>query len=121
MHRMGVGLVGGVLAGLLTTGCGCVGASPQDYARRACDEYHDFAREPVATTAEQTSAIQDVARSDVRAAAAFDPRWATLSSDMQSALDLRESAHELDRFFEMDRRVQDDCSDAGRDIGDLKP
>jgi hypothetical protein len=38
---------------------------------------------------------------------------------MLDALDLW--ATSSDRFFEVDKRVQDECSDAGRDIGDLKP
>lgn len=38
---------------------------------------------------------------------------------MQRALDLQESAS--DGFFEVDERVQDECNDAGGDIGDLKP
>jgi hypothetical protein len=73
------------------------------------------------------SAILDVARSDVRAAAAFDSRWATLSSDMQSALvEFQKPMQDpprstSNRFFEVDRRVQDECSDAGREIGVLKP
>lgn len=45
---------------------------------------------------------------------------------MEAALDLQEGKQEPpsnDRglFFRIDKRVQDDCSAAGRDIGDLKP
>ena len=61
----------------------------------------------------------EVARSDVRAAAAFDPRWEALSADMQGRLEMRGTG--ADRFFRVDRRVQGDCLDARRDIGDLEP
>jgi hypothetical protein len=49
-----------------------------------------------------------------------------LSSDIETAPNLRENeqnptSDELDVFFKADKRVQDDCRDAGRDIGELKP
>lgn len=96
-----------------------VGSSAHDYAKSACNAYQHVGRVQVAATTAQSAAIRDVARSDVRAAAVFDPRWAQLSSDMLDALDLW--ATSSDRFFEVDKRVQDECSDAGRVIGDLKP
>ena len=73
----------------------------------------------MAETSEQRHAIVAVARSEVRAAAAFDPRWETLSADLRPALVLMGTG--ADPFFEADRRVQHDCRDAGRDIGDLRP
>jgi hypothetical protein len=112
-------LVGWVVLGVSLCGCGLTDSPAQHYAKLACTAYQETGRAPIATTKEQTSAILDLARSNARAAAAFDPRWATLSSDIHTALDLRQD--EADRFFEVDRRVQDDCNDAGRDIGDLKP
>jgi hypothetical protein len=118
MRRTGVGVLV-VLVGLFAAGCDHVGSSAHDYAKSACNAYQHVGRVQVATTTAQSAAIRDVARSDVRAAAAFDPRWAPLSSDMLDALDLW--ATSSDRFFEVDKRVQDECSDAGRDIGDLKP
>jgi hypothetical protein len=108
-----------VVIGVVLSGCGTFGASAQDYAGRACDAYRETARDQVASTKAQADAVVEVARSDVRAAAAFDPRWEALSADMQSALELRGTG--ADRFFRVDRRVQGDCQDAGRDIGDLEP
>jgi len=116
------GAVGTLLGGLVLAGCGTYGASAQGYATRACDAYREIGRDPVAERRGQATALVGVAQSDVRAAAAFDPRWATLSSDMQSAINLM-AAPPVDgmRFFRVDRRVQDDCAEAGRDIGDLEP
>ena len=108
-----------LLAGLVLSGCGSYGTTAHEYAARACDAYREVARDQVASTKAQADAVVEVARSDVRAAAAFDPRWGSLSSDMQSALELMETG--ADRFFRVDRQVQDDCQDAGRDIGDLQP
>lgn len=108
-----------LLAGLILSGCGTYAASAHDYASRACDAYRETARDQVAETRAQTETIIDVARSEVRAAEAFDPQWATLSSDMQSALELMGTG--ADRFFRVDRQVQRDCQWAGRNIGDLKP
>lgn len=107
------------LLGLLVCGCGINDAPAQHYAVLACTAYQETGRVQTATTTEQTAAIWDLARSNARAAAAFDPRWAALSTDIRTALDLREDG--ADRFFEVDRRVQDGCDDAGRDIGDLEP
>ena len=108
-----------MVLGILLCGCGLTDSPAQHYATLACTAYQGTGRVQVATTNEQTSAIWDLARSNARAAAAFDPRWATLSLDIHTALDLLKD--EADRFFEVDRRVQDDCNDAGRDIGDLTP
>lgn len=107
------------LTGVVLSGCGANGSSAHDYAARACDAYREVARDQVAETSEQGDAIVDVARSEARAAAAFDPRWEDLSADLRTALDLVGTG--ADRFFEADRRVQGDCRDAGRDIGDLRP
>lgn len=116
----------GVLATLCVAGCGDPGTSAHDYAKSACKAYQGVGRVQISATVEQAAAIRDLARSDVRAAAAFDPRWKDLSSDMQSALALEAAMLDSpdarsNRFFEVDERVQRDCRDAGQDIGDLKP
>jgi putative hemolysin len=117
--------MGGVLA-LVAAGCSSTDSPAQHYAKAACTAYRESGRVQVSTTAEQASAIHDLARSNARAAAAFDSRWTSLSSDMRAALDLQEEtrnrpADDVDPFFEIDKRVQDECRDAGRDIGDLEP
>lgn len=113
-----LGLIGGVL--VFATGCGH--PSARDYAKQACDRYREGSgRVQVAMTVDQGSAIRDLARSDARAAAAFDPRWISLASDIPTALDLQQQAARLDRFFAIDERVRGECKGAGRDIGDLKP
>jgi hypothetical protein len=126
MRRMKLGVLGGILASLFAAGCSDADSSAQVYAKSACSAYQHIGRVQISTTEEQASALHDVARSDVRAAAAFDSRWTQLSSDLQSALDLQEQMQnppdaKADQFFEIDKRVQDDCKDAGQDIGDLKP
>ena len=108
-----------MVIGVGLSGCGTFGATAQDYAVMACDAYRETAREQAASTKAQADAVVEVARSEVRAAAAFDPRWEALSADMQSALELMGTG--ADRFFRVDRRVQGDCQGAGRDIGDLEP
>lgn len=120
-----LGLLGGVLA-LFVTGCSSMDSSAQHYAKSACTAYQQSGRVQASATVEQASALHGLARSNARAAAAFDPRWTSLSSDIQTALDLQEAKQnpppdDLDLFFKIDKRVQHDCSDAGRDIGDLKP
>jgi hypothetical protein len=107
-------------------GCGQAGGSAQDYAKLACTAYRETSRVQVATTSEQTTAMLDLARSNARAAAAFDHRWASLYSDIQAVVDSRQSmqgqsGRDANRFFDIDNRVQDDCRDAGRDIGNLTP
>lgn len=125
MFWKGLGLLGGVVA-LVAAGCTSSDSSAEHYARSACSAYQQSGRGQVSTTAAQASAIHDLARSSARAAAAFDQRWTSLDSDINAALDLQEGKREPasdneDQFFEIDKRVQDDCTDAGRDIGDLKP
>jgi ABC-type glycerol-3-phosphate transport system substrate-binding protein len=125
MLRKSLGLMGSVLA-LVAAGCSSADSPAQQYAKAACAAYQEGGRVQVSATAEQSSAIHDLARSNARAAAAFDSRWTSLSADMRAALDLQEElqnppADNVDLFFEIDKRVQNDCSDAGRDIGDLKP
>lgn len=119
-------MLGGVLVLVFAAACSDGGSSGQRYAKSACSAYQHIGRVQISATAEQASAIRDVAGSDVRAAAAFDPRWATLSSDMQGALHAEQSTQsgpdaDSGHFFEMDKRVQHDCKHAGQDIGDLKP
>lgn len=129
MRCKGSLLLCGALA-LVATGCGYANPSAHEYAKSACTAYRETGRVQVTTTVDQASAIRNLARSNARAAAAFDPRWESLSSDMQAALDLQGSwensppyqkPSRLDHFFEIDKLVQDDCRDAGRDIGDLTP
>ena len=100
-------------------GCGTTGTAPSDHARSACEAYDRVTRHPVATTGEQWAAMTDLARSNARAAAAFDPRWTDLGHDVEASLDL--SAAQDDGFLDADRRVQADCADAGHDIGALEP
>ena len=125
MLRKPLGLMGGGLA-LVTIGCTSTDSPGQSYAKSACAAYQEAGRVQVSTTPEQASAIHELARSNARAAAAFDSRWTSLSSDVQAALDLQEQLQNpppdnVDLFFEIDKRVQHECNDAGRDIGDLKP
>ena len=119
-------LIGFVLAAAVLSGCGLTDTPAHAHAKSACTAYQELGRVQVATTVEQTAAIRDLARSNARAAAAFDPGWASLSADIQAALDLQESwqnstSDALDRYIELDKRVQEDCHGAGRDIGDLEP
>ncbi|CAM3582841.1 hypothetical protein [Nocardioides zeicaulis] len=103
----------------LLAGCGTTGAAPSDHARSACEAYDRVTRHPVATTSDQWTALLDLARSNARAAAAFDARWDDLGHDVEASLDLR--AAQDDGFLDADRRVETDCADAGHDIGDLEP
>jgi hypothetical protein len=107
---------------------GCGGARPgQAAARDACKAYADTGRHQVATTEEQTEVIRETARSDAGRAAAADPEWQALQSDIddfysqQSALSQQSSADEVEAYFAADRRVQADCDAAGEDIGPLRP
>jgi hypothetical protein len=125
MFWKGLGLLGGMIA-LVATGCTSSDSPAERYAKSACSAYQDSGRVQVSTTPDQASAIHDLARSNARAAAAFDTRWTSLSSDMEAALDLQEGKQEPPSdnqglFFQIDKRVQNDCRAAGRDIGDLKP
>ena len=122
----GPAVMSAIIACVLGAGCGHVDSPSQDYAQSACDAYRHTGHDQISTSVEQAAAIRDVARSDVRAAAAFDSRWADLRSDMVRALDLQEAMQDSppdtsDRFFDLDVQVQDACRDAGRDIGDLEP
>lgn len=124
LHKR-LGFVGGVLA-LVASGCSSTDSPAQHYAKSACAAYQGVGRVQISATAAQASAIHDLARSNARAAAAFDSRWSSLNSDVQTALDLQEglrkpSSEDVDLFFQIDKRVQDDCRDAGQDIGDLEP
>jgi len=61
-----------------------------------------------------------------RTAAYLDHRWSAFYGDIEFALDLsrrlpRASDRQERQYFAADAQVQDDCSGAGRDIGDLKP
>ena len=100
-------------------GCGTTGGAHEDYARSACTAYDHVTRDQVASSAVQWSGVVDLARSNARAAAAFDERWADLGHDVEASLELRDA--QGDGFFDADRRVQADCADAGHDIGDLEP
>jgi hypothetical protein len=124
MGRKWLGLVG--LLALCATGCSGNDSSAEHYAKAACSAYQESGRVQVSTTADQASAIHDLARSNARAAAAFDSRWSSLNSDIQAALDLQEERQNPPpgnpgKFFDIDKRVQVDCRSAGRDIGDLEP
>lgn len=116
--RAGVLLLATALA-LALAGCGTTGTAPSDYAHAACSAYDRATRDQVATSTDQWSAVVDLARSNARAAAAFDDRWADLGHDVEASLELRDA--QGDGFFDADRRVQADCADAGHDIGDLEP
>lgn len=112
---------------LALAGCGTTGGAPEDYTRAACDSYAAAYRggdglDDPPTTKGQYAALLDLARSNARAAAAFDPRWADLGRDVGNALDLDDTRDTSSlEFFDADRRVQADCADAGHDIGDLRP
>jgi hypothetical protein len=71
MLRRGVGVLVGLVASLFAAGCDHGGSSAHDYAKSACDAYQHIGRVQISTTDVQSAAIRDVARSDVRAAAAF--------------------------------------------------
>lgn len=110
----------------VVSGCGRVDEpSAQAYAERACAAYRDTGRVQVATTSDQAVAIRDVARANARAAAAFDSRWSPLYADIAAALDALGSGPDAEAggadLVEDDRRVQEQCREAGVDIGDLVP
>ena len=124
MRRTRLGIM--VMPVVLATGCGHTGVSAGDYAKSACTAYERTGRVQVATTPEQQAAMMDLARGNAHAAAAFDSRWKPLYADIRAALDEREliqdkNGDQADLYFDIDRRVQEECSDAGRDIGDLEP
>ena len=83
-------------------------------------------RHPVAETAAEERAFVQTTLTKARTAAHLDHRWSALYRDIESHLDLsRLLPHAPDRqerqYFAADAQIQDDCSEAGHDIGDLKP
>lgn len=112
-------------AAVVLTGCGSTPAGQQD-ARAACAAYANILRHPTATTVAQADAVRAEARDDARRAAEADDRWRPLQRDIADFLDRMNGLQhappdQLAAYFAADRRVQADCTAAGRDIGPLKP
>lgn len=96
-------------------------------ARAACTAYAEVSgRHQVASTRTQEEAFTGATLSHSRTAASLDVHWAPLLTDIKTYLRLgrilpRASEAQSGQYFAADRRVEGDCSLAGRSIGDLEP
>jgi hypothetical protein len=97
-------------------------------AQAACRAYGDAASGATIGPAVRTTAMERAQR-----AGEANGAYAAIAGDMDDAWKRADamatahngggqvSAHELDAYFAADRRVRQDCADAGADLGPLEP